>query len=290
MRSSFTKNGPRLLVRLWFPFIVLVLIFSIFWFGAHSHTTELSQNEQRYGEAYWVFHRQLNEFGAVAKGDVLRHMLTRHTRSVLEFGCSGGLIVAGLPKGLEKYCVEVNPLARKHAENLDALKQHVFARVPHRLRVDFIYSTSVLEHCDCPMCELEKLKRALLPGGTLLIGVRNDGRDPGQTFESFRSDPNHHIYTWNELLLANLLSSAGLIPCGVVGQWEAWHGPMTIENYEADKMAYCMKGLEVGERQRVYYIWSVAVLPGDENRCEDMRTRLADLQGCKYLQHKGLPM
>ena len=246
-----------------------------------SHT---SRNERRYGETYFDFQQPLNKFGAVTKGDVLRHMLTEDVRQVLEFGCSGGLIIAGLPNQYEKFCVEINPQARKHAETLHALKRHVFARVPRSLRADFIYSTSVLEHCDCPLCELQKLKHSLRPGGTLLIGVKNDGRDPTQTFGRFRGDVNRHIYTWNELLLVNLLSSAGLIPCGAVGQYEAWHEPMTIDHYEADKMAYCMKGLEVGRNQNVYYIWSAAVLPEDEHRCDSVRNRLADLQGCKYLR------
>jgi SAM-dependent methyltransferase len=243
-----------------------------------------TKNEKLYDATYWEFQKPMNQFGASFKGDILRHLIPNNAQSVLEFGCSGGYILSGLPDELAKHCIEINPEAAAHAETLDSLKGHVHARLPKNLKVDVIYSTSVLEHVDCPLCELVKLKFALKSAGVLLIGVKNDGFDPSQTFSKFQNEPNHHIYTWNELLLSNLLNSAGFIPCDTIGQLDAWHLPLTIEHYESDKHAYCEKGLQVGKEQNVYNIWSAAVLPGDEQLCPRLKAKLSSLKQCKYLE------
>jgi hypothetical protein len=80
-----------------------------------------------------------------------------------------------------------------------------------------------------------------------------------------------YIYTWNELLLSNLIASAGFIPCGTIGQWDAWHQPITVEHYESDKHSYCVKGLQAGKEQNVYNIWSAAVLPSDKHLCQGLK-------------------
>ena len=77
---------------------------------------------------------------------------------------------------LTPYCVEVNPEAARHAETLGSLKGHVHARLPKNLNVDVIYSTSILQHVDCPLCELGKLRQALNPAGVELKSVGFDPR------------------------------------------------------------------------------------------------------------------
>ena len=266
---------------------VLLLIFCLFLLFVIRHSTHVkieTKNERNYDATYWEFQKPMNQFGSSFKGDILRQLIPVDARSILEFGCSGGYILSGLPSELEKHCIEINPEAARHAETLGSLKGHVHARLPKNLKVDVIYSTSVLEHVDCPLCELSKLRLALNSAGVLLIGIKNDGLDPSQTFSKFHHEPNHHIYTWNELLLSNLIESAGFIPCDTIGQWDAWHHPLTIEHYESDKHAYCKKGLQVGKEQRVYNIWSAAVLPGDEHLCQGLKAELSRLKQCEYLE------
>ncbi len=41
--------------------------------------------------------------------------------------------------------------------------------------VDFAYTTSVLEHVECPVCELRALRRILKPRGEILVMVVSEG-------------------------------------------------------------------------------------------------------------------
>lgn len=273
----------------------------------------LSKNEQTYDAKYWAWQEKMNEFGAAIKGDILRHILqgrrtpnnntttttTTVVNNILEFGCSGGYILNGMP-AQHRYGVEVNPAARAHAiEKFAANITQVVERIddidPPSLELDVIYTTSVLEHVDCPLCELRKLKAKLKQGGILIVGLRNDGADPLQQLSRQKKDKNHHIYTWNPLLLGNMLLAAGLTPCHVIESVEAWHA-INVTTYNNDKLAYCRKGLEVGQKKNVHNLWSVSVLDDNDNeddedakaqsqrQCKELKVRLGQLLNCKYLQ------
>ena len=59
-----------------------------------------TKNEQLYDKEYWEWQSAMNAFGAAVKGDILRHVLrtvlpARDDASILEFGSSGGHIIAG---------------------------------------------------------------------------------------------------------------------------------------------------------------------------------------------------
>eukprot|EP01068_Selenidium_serpulae_P001098 Selendium_serpulae@DN11960_c0_g1_i1.p1 len=123
-----------------------------------------SENEALYNAKYWGSTQKMNKFGAFFKGDILRFLMPTEARSVLEFGCNGGHIIAGLPDHLTKYCIEINEAARNFALMTYPLQLagHMWDNLdvpPASLKFDFIYTTSVLEHCDCPICELRSLKR-----------------------------------------------------------------------------------------------------------------------------------
>eukprot|EP00957_Ditylum_brightwellii_P092467 7041419-Ditylum_brightwellii.AAC.1 len=156
--------------------------------------------------------------------------------------------------------------------------------MPATLKFDIIYTTSVLEHVDCPLCELRKLQDRLHPQtGVLIVGLKNDGFDLNQNFERKQNDRNHHIYTWNALLLANMLESAGYKPCNSVGQVEAWHEPIDVAVYHRNKHADCKKGLEVGKAQNVQNLWAIAV--PKEASCHNYHSLLNEFLNCKYLEN-----
>ena len=116
------------------------------------------------------------------------------------------------------------------------------------------------------------------------MGLKNDGADLTQTFSKFGNEPNHHIYTWNPLLLANLIKSAGFWPCNVIGQFDAWHA-INVAAYQNDKFAYCNKGLEVGKTTSVYNMWAVAVKDDSQkDLCAVYGARLDNILKCHYLK------
>lgn len=243
-----------------------------------------------YNDNYLTWQKPMNVFGARVKGDLLHTFVTKNVNTILEFGCSAGYILAGLHGSIqEKYCVEVNSVARKYASQEHGGQIKVFANTKSVRRmgvtVDFIYSTSVLEHCECPLCELRDLKAVLHPlKGVLLIGVRNDGTDLRQTIDHFKTDPNNHLYTWNELLLSNMIREAGFHVCNTRGQYEAWVPPFELSAYNKNRSLFCQRGLSQGLQTSTFYIWSTAVLPGNEQACDILSRRLDQTQNCLYLE------
>jgi SAM-dependent methyltransferase len=254
--------------------------------GAPTPSTQKgkSQNEQNYDEEYWTSQKSANQFAGLYKGDLLRHLFPKkHLESVLEFGSAGGYIVSKLPASL-KAGVEVSQFARAHAQ-----KQNPEARYYERLDevatpaggFEVIYTTSVIEHVDCPLCMLRQMRTMLQPGGRLIVGIKNDGADPAQV-RWHRGDRNHHIYTWNELLLGNLIQSAGFHVCDVKGAYSAWHGGANMfKAYEANKFQWCVQGLRAGKDANVYNIWAVATL--DAAKCGNAKKALSDVASCANL-------
>lgn len=241
-----------------------------------------SENEEHYDTTYWNYQKSANQFGGVYKGDILRYLFTKKLASVLEFGSAGGYIVSKLPAEL-KVGVEVSYFARTHAAEANP-EAHYYERLEHvpipGNVFEVIYTTSVIEHVDCPLCMLRQMRSMLQPRGRIIVGIRNDGLDPGQQGWT-TNDRNNHIYTWNELLLGNLLKSAGLHVCGVQGGYTAWHGSNYMQSYLNDKKKWCHQALKTGKQQNVYYIWSVSTNNAEE--CKDVRRNLASVSSCEYI-------
>jgi 2-polyprenyl-3-methyl-5-hydroxy-6-metoxy-1,4-benzoquinol methylase len=181
----------------------------------------ISVNEALYDATYWQYQKSLNVFAGLIKGDFIKYLIPSHVTRVLEFGCSGGNIIQRLPFE-DLRCVEINDVSRRY------LQTHFHSvKTYKRLRdvtecMDVIYTTSVIEHVDSPLETLREMNDHLCNNGILIVGVKNDGVDTNQKFNKHKADPNHHIYTWNELLLANLIASASMVPCNVVSDEQAW--------------------------------------------------------------------
>lgn len=186
------------------------------------HTTRLpwptgrtargSQLAERVGQHYLgdegrrYFGRQLAV--APVRAELNRRKFEAHIGPedvVVDFGCGGGFTLAALP-GKVKIGVEANDHGRAMAERL-GIRAVAASDELAPGTADVVLSNHALEHTLQPMTELRHLYRVLKPGGRLLLHVPiNDWRvqrDPDAP------DPNHHLYTWTPLLLANLLREAG---------------------------------------------------------------------------------
>ena len=73
--------------------------------------------------------------------------------------------------------------------------------------MNLIFSTSVLEHVECPIQELRELRRKLKVGGRIAIGIKNEGPELWTGWKWYNRD--NHLWPWNSMLLGNLLRSAG---------------------------------------------------------------------------------
>ena len=75
--------------------------------------------------------------------------------------------------------------------------------------IDIVFSTSVIEHLECPVTELRELVRKLRPYGRALIGIKNEAVELWRPWTADNVDD--HLYTWNSMLLGNTMRAAGLV-------------------------------------------------------------------------------
>jgi SAM-dependent methyltransferase len=159
---------------------------------------------KNYDEKYWSYQVPSGRFGGKAEAFKFRDEVAAGD-TVLDFGAGGGFVLTNL-KCARRIAVEVNPVARRAAQAHGNLE--VYARVddvPKDANVDVVISNHCLEHVARPLDQLKKLRSRLRPGGKIVLVVPVDA--VGQAYTP--SDENHHLYTWNSLLLGNLLSEAG---------------------------------------------------------------------------------
>ncbi len=155
------------------------------------------------GEAYYRWQSEIGHVGATRNRFKFADYVSA-SDTVLDFGCGGGLLVAGLPASC-RLGVEVNPVARA-----DALKNkvRVFKSLSDvdSLSVDVVISNHALEHTLRPFDELVELSRVLKHNGHLILWLPlNDWR----TDQGIVHDTNHHLYAWTPLTLRNCLVEAG---------------------------------------------------------------------------------
>lgn len=146
----------------------------------------------------------LNKMGALYKKRYWRDFVA-DDMACAEFGCSMGSILHSMPCR-EKVGIELNDAARNYAHyelKLDVVRGT--SEVPSSSQ-DFVLSTSVLEHAECPICELRQLHRILKPGG--IISVTVPGMAPrSMTWKA--GDVNFEFQMFGALELGNLLTAAG---------------------------------------------------------------------------------
>jgi SAM-dependent methyltransferase len=156
------------------------------------------------GEQYFGWQREGAELGAqLERPKFAPHV--QPTDTVVDFGCGGGYVLAALDVG-ERIGIEVNDVARAEANARGVRAVASSSELPDAI-ADVVISNHALEHTLAPLHELTELFRLLKPGGRLILWVPLD--DWRRQRKHVPDDPNHHLYTWTPLLLANLLAEAG---------------------------------------------------------------------------------
>jgi len=133
---------------------------------------------------------------------------------VVDFGAAAGHTLAALSAG-RKVGIEPIPLNRAAAASLGVETVEQIDQLGAG-EVDVVISNHALEHTLAPFAELGAIFESLRPGGTLALVVPVDD---WRTQKAPRpQDPNHHLYGWTPLTLANLLTDAGfeVLSCRVV--------------------------------------------------------------------------
>ncbi|KAI8112969.1 hypothetical protein M9434_004288 [Picochlorum sp. BPE23] len=164
-----------------------------------------------YDQKYFDWQKKLGEEKAPHSRKWGHSMGILPRDKVAEFGSGSGFVIENIEAD-EKWAVELNPHARTFMEaEHKTLKQIVqYAEHLPNDYFDFIFSGSVIEHVECPVQELREIYKKLRCGGKILIGVKNEGglerRHPGGATPG---DIHNHLWTWNEMLIANTIAAAG---------------------------------------------------------------------------------
>ena len=155
-----------------------------------------------YNEDYFAYQERIGKFGGWANQTKFQDYVSA-TDTVLDFGCGGGYLLAGLASARE-IGVEPNPAAAEIAaqNGHDVYKNS--AEVPDKI-ADVVISDNAFEHTLYPLIELKTLFEKLRPGGRIVLVV------PCENISSaYRpNDINHHLYSWGPMCLGNLLTEAG---------------------------------------------------------------------------------
>lgn len=127
--------------------------------------------------------------------------------TVVDFGCGGGHMVAGL-NAARRIGIEPNPYARAAAAPLGIEVAESAAEVETGI-ADVVLCHHALEHALAPWAELVELRRILKPGGRLVLWLPLDDWRRSSQRRATGPDENHHLYTWTPRLLWNLVAEAG---------------------------------------------------------------------------------
>lgn len=154
---------------------------------------------------YYCWQREIGALGASLNlAKFAPHV--SETDVLVDFGCGGGALLAALP-GRLKIGVEVSKPARLDAE-ARGIKTVASADELDPRSVDVVISNHALEHVLEPYVELTALRKALRPGGRLVIWLP---LEDWRAERWRRRDLNHHLHAWTPRLLRNLLEEAGFV-------------------------------------------------------------------------------
>lgn len=131
--------------------------------------------------------------------------------SVLDFGCGGGYLLAGLPVG-PKTGVEINPAARQEVLRQGIEVYPTLDDLPDGRTFRCILSSHALEHVPSPVFALKAMRRVLQPDGQLLLLLPLDDWRARHHRRYHANDVHFHLYNWTPQNLGNLLVEDGFVP------------------------------------------------------------------------------
>jgi len=157
------------------------------------------------GEEYFGWQKG----GAQFRAQIVRRKFAEfvgENDTIVDFGCGGGFLLQTL-KGRRKIGIEINPIARDHANKECGVECYSSPSEVDDGVADVVISNHALEHVPYPIGMLKELHRILKPNGILVLCVPIDmQRDQGR-FQT--DDQNNHLHTWTTQLLGNTLIESG---------------------------------------------------------------------------------
>jgi SAM-dependent methyltransferase len=204
---------------------------------------------------YWRYQEALGRIG----GELNRWKFAEHVTDadvVLDFGCGGGYLLAGLP-GAVKLGVEPNRNARAEAAR-KGIRMYARAADVESFTVDVVISQSALEHALSPYEELCELARALRPAGRLVISVPTNDPPIRSERQVSPDDPNHEFYAWSPQAFYNLLLEAGFEPQSVRRVTHAWHPRISPRLTRLPRPIYNLHAWLIGVVLRRREVFAVA--------------------------------
>ena len=155
-----------------------------------------------YGKKYYEWQSNNNKFGAKANKFMFEKLI-KDNQKVLDFGCSGGSYLNQY-ENIEKYGVEINPIARKAAIENGIKCFSSTTELPNE-HFDLIISSNVLEHTENPLQELMNLYKSLKYNGSICIVVPIDNK----SYAYQENNLHYHLFSWSPMNLGNILNCAG---------------------------------------------------------------------------------
>jgi 2-polyprenyl-3-methyl-5-hydroxy-6-metoxy-1,4-benzoquinol methylase len=167
-----------------------------------SHQIQPAAPSSHYGVEYFEYQFEIGRFGGWANLTKFAKYIRPDMR-VLDFGCGCGYLLANI-SCKEKRGMDVNPVARAKAEEAGIRAVASTSEIPDDW-ADVIISNHALEHCQHPLQELLALLPKVVPGGMVVFVV------PCEAIKNKYStdDPDHELYSWGPMTLANLFAEAG---------------------------------------------------------------------------------
>lgn len=170
---------------------------------------------------------------------------------IAEFGCGGGLLLEKL-NCFSKIGIEINPVARKYAQNSGITTVKNFEEIDNE-SLDVIISTHALEHCVNPYEVVANIFKKLKATGKCICVVPYEPL----SYEYLKNDISQHLYIWNQRTLGNLFRAVGFYIRETGVREVAW--PDGWKNMFHEKAADWFNALSVLESDRTGY-YSVYVV------------------------------
>jgi len=158
-----------------------------------------------YDEDYFTWQNQSIALKAKRKVGTFQPFV-KPTDTVLDFGCAGGSLVAGLTAA-RRIGVEINDVARAAAVAQYGIEAYRSLAEVADGSVDVVVTNHTLEHLASPYEALLQIRPKIKPGGRLVIVVPIDDWRAQKRWRP--GDINRHLFTWTPLNLGNLLDEAG---------------------------------------------------------------------------------
>ena len=178
---------------------------------------------------------------------------------MLDYGAGTGAILATLVTARKLVAVEFNPHAREYMRRHQPhISTFPYPELVQPSSVDMVYSTSVIEHVECPIQELRALRKALRPGGRIRIGVKNEGVELWRSWVP--SNVDNHLYTWNSMLLGNVLRAAGFVVDRIISGGPGHAASLATKRKRVESF---ILNKSFGTRGHTFqYLWAFGHVPG----------------------------